>query len=68
MKSIKSRKAHGNNGLTKEFYETFWDELKTPLLRSINPAFHTKPLIFRKDKLSSHSLRKKTGINKTKKT
>ena len=44
MKSIKNNKTPGNNGLTKEFYETFWDELKTPLMESVNQAFHTKIL------------------------
>ena len=44
MKSMKNNKTAGNNGLTKEFYETFWNELKTPLMKSINQAFHTKIL------------------------
>ena len=44
MKSMKNNKTPGNNGLTKEFYETFWNELKTPLMKSINHAFHTKTL------------------------
>ena len=29
----------GNDGLTKEFYNIFWTELKTPLVESINRAF-----------------------------
>ena len=44
MKSMKNNKTPGNDGLTKEFYETFWDELKTPLMESVNQAFHTKIL------------------------
>ena len=45
MKSMKNNKTPGNNGLTKEFYEIFWDELKTSLMESVNQAFHTKILI-----------------------
>ena len=41
MKSMKNNKTSGSDGLTKEFYETFWDELKTPLMESVNQAFHT---------------------------
>ena len=44
MKSMKNNKTPGNNGLTKEFYEIFWDELKTSLMESVNQAFHTKIL------------------------
>ena len=28
-----------NDGITKKFYEAFWDDLKTPLLLSVNKAF-----------------------------
>ena len=41
---MKNNKTSGSDGLTKEFYETFWDELKTPLMESVNQAFHTKIL------------------------
>ena len=44
MKSMKSNKTPGNAGLPKEFYKTFWDELKTPLMESVNQAFRTKIL------------------------
>ena len=44
MKSMKSTKTPGNAGLPKEFYKTFWDELKTPLMESVNQAFRTKIL------------------------
>ena len=44
MKSMKNNKTSGSDGLTKEFYETFWDELKTPLMESVNQAFHTEIL------------------------
>ena len=32
MKNMKNNKTPGNDELTKEFYETFWNELKTPLV------------------------------------
>ena len=44
MKSINNNKTPGNDGLTKNFYETFWNKMKTPLMKSINQAFHTKIL------------------------
>ena len=30
LKSMKNNKSPGNHGLTKGFYETFWEEIKTP--------------------------------------
>ena len=41
---MKNNKFSVNDGLAKEFYETFWDELKTPLMESGNQVFHTKML------------------------
>ena len=32
-------KSPRNDEITKEFYEAFWDNLKTPLLLSVNEAF-----------------------------
>ena len=31
-------KTPGNDGLSKEFYEAFWNELKDPLSKSFNHA------------------------------
>ena len=39
LKSMPNNKSPGNDGLTKEFYEVFWDDLKTPLLSSFKSAF-----------------------------
>ena len=34
-----NNKSPGNDALTKEFYEVFWDDLKTPLISSFKSAF-----------------------------
>ena len=34
----------GKDELTKEFYKTFWDEIKTPLVENINQGFYAKIL------------------------
>ena len=34
----------GNDGLTKEFYETFWEEIKTPLCNSITKPYQNGEL------------------------
>ena len=34
----------GNDGITKEFYEAFWHDLKAPLLLSVNKAFKVEEL------------------------
>ena len=39
LKSMPNNKTPGNNGLSKEFYEAFWNELKDPLLKSF---YHVK--------------------------
>ena len=44
MQSMINNKTPGNVESTKEFYETFWEELKTLLMESINRAFYTKIL------------------------
>ena len=36
MENIKNNKTTANDGLIKEFYKNFWDELKTSLMESIN--------------------------------
>ena len=43
--SMPNNKSPGNDSLTKEFYETFWEELKTPLI--------SNECAFIKDELSS---------------
>ena len=36
---MKNSKTTGNDRLLKEFYEGFWDDVKIPLLASINDVF-----------------------------
>ena len=44
LKSMKNDKSPGNDGLTKEFYETFWKEIKTLFSNSIRKIFLTEEL------------------------
>ena len=46
LNSMLNNKSPGNDGLTKEFYEVFWEDLKTPLISRFISAFV-------KDKLSN---------------
>ena len=39
-----NNKQPGKNGITKEFYEVFWHDLKAPLLLSVNKAFEIEEL------------------------
>ena len=41
---MENNKSPGNDGLTKEFYITFWDEVKAPLLLPIEKAYLVKEL------------------------
>ena len=41
---MENDKSPGNDGLTKEFYNTFWTEIKTPLLSSVTFAKVTNQL------------------------
>ena len=43
LESMENNKS-GNDGLTKEFYITFWNELKMPLLLAIEKAHLVKQL------------------------
>ena len=39
LKNIPKNKSPGNDGLSKEFYETFWDELKIQFIASFRKSF-----------------------------
>ena len=45
MKSFSNNKSAGNNGLTKEFYETVGEELKQPFVNLLNQAKVSKKLV-----------------------
>ena len=38
FRNMPNEKSPGNDGLTKEFYETFWDDIKRPLTLSFQQA------------------------------
>ena len=44
LKSLENNKSPGNDGLFKEFYECFWDEVKKPFLASIHKVFRNEEL------------------------
>ena len=44
LKSMQNNKSPGNDGLTKEFYETFWNEIKHPFMNSIMEVREKKKL------------------------
>ena len=44
LKSMQNTKSPGNDGLTKEFHETFWNETKNPFMNSIMEARNEKKL------------------------
>ena len=44
MKSMENDKSPGNDGLTKEFYVTFWDDIKATFISSSKQAKERKEL------------------------
>ena len=41
---MKNDKSPGNDGLTKEFYVTFWDDIKATFISSLKQAKERKEL------------------------
>ena len=44
MKSMENDKSPGNDGLTKEFYLTFWDDIKATFISSLKQTKERKEL------------------------
>ena len=65
MKSMKNNKTPGNDRLAKDFDETFSDELKTPLMESVNQAFNTKTLSILQKQAVIKLIVKNTSVNVT---
>ena len=41
---MENNKSPGNDGLSKELYECFWNEIKNPFLASTHKAFRNQEL------------------------
>ena len=44
LESMLDNESPGNDGLTKKFRETFWEEIKTPLCNSTTKSFQNREL------------------------
>ena len=44
LKSMENNKSPGNDGLSKEFYECFWNEIEKQFLASIHKTFLNQEL------------------------
>ena len=59
---MSDNKSPENDGLIKEFYETFWEDLKKLLCASITKAFHRGELSLSQKLALIKLIEKKTGI------
>ena len=59
---MENNKSSRNDGLSKEFYECFWDKIKKPFLASIRRAFLNQELITSQKQAVIKMLEKKTKI------
>ena len=57
-----NNKSPGNDGLSMEFYEYFWDEVKKPFLVSFHKAFLNQELSNSQKQVGIKMLEKRTKI------
>ena len=62
LKGIPNSKSPGNGGFTKEFHETFWDELSDYFINSIKLAYQKKALTNTQNKKEKKLKKKKKKI------
>ena len=63
LKKMSNNKSPGNNGVTKEFYKAFWNDLKTPLLLSVNKASKVREISTFQKQAVIKLIEKKPKIN-----
>ena len=68
LKSMENNKSPGTDGLSKEFYECFWDEIKNAFLPSIHEAFLNQELSSSQKQAVIKMLEKKTNTKDSLKT
>ena len=62
LKSMDNNKSPGNDGLSKELYECFWDGFKKPFLACIHKAFLNQELSTSQNQAVIKMLEKRTKI------
>ena len=65
MKSMKNDKPAGNDGLTKEFYVTFWNDIKATFVSSLKQDKERKELSISQRQAIIKLIEKRTGIKDT---
>ena len=65
MKNMQNNKSPGNDGLTKKFYEGFWDEIKELLITSATEAKQRGKLSISQRQVIIKLIEKKTETKDT---
>ena len=68
LKSMQNSKSPVNDGLSKEFYETFWEELKKPFMYAIQKSYNIKQLCVSQRQAVIKLIEKKEEIKDLSKT